>query len=77
MPRLKSDFVLGMLVGGALLGGGLVLGGAADQEIIPAVLRARQIEVVDDVGTVRVLLGANTEGGTLSIRDRLGRKCRP
>jgi hypothetical protein len=70
--RHRSSFVLGMIVGAGALGGGIVLGGAGQPDD-PGVVRARQFEVVDEVGTVRLVVGANDDGGSISIRDRLGR----
>jgi len=74
MRVVPSDFVVGMLLGAALLGGGLLLGGAGDDDDATRdVVRARRFEVVDEIGTVRLVVGDNEAGGTISIRDRLGR----
>ena len=84
MATSRSSFLLGMLTGGGLLLAGLLLGGmgqnssqpggagAAGDDILD-IVRARRVEIVDDVGTVRAALGRNANGGTLSVRDTLGR----
>ena len=80
MARSTNSFLLGMLTGGGLLLAGLLLGGmnqsapadGATADVLD-VVRARRVEIVDDIGTVRAALGSNTNGGTLSVRDKLGR----
>ncbi|NNF42043.1 MAG: hypothetical protein HKN62_03160 [Phycisphaerales bacterium] len=74
MPARPTPFVSGMLVGASLLGGGLMLGGAGDEGSAPTdVIQTRRLEIVDDIGTVRLALGSNEEGGTLGVKDKLGR----
>ncbi|MCP3903820.1 MAG: hypothetical protein GY715_09315 [Planctomycetes bacterium] len=73
--RRGTGFLGGMTVGGLLVVAGIALGGAGGKP--PAdtadVLRARSLEIVDEVGTVRLVVGTNERGGTMSVRDRLGR----
>ncbi len=77
MPPMNSTFLLGMLVGAGLLGLGLFLGAAASSpspDSSPAdQLRARQIAIVDEVGTELMVLGGSQSGGSISVRDRIGR----
>src|SRR5690606_31500178 len=88
MRVLKSDFLLGMIVGSGLLAAGMLLGGASatrssnnsDTAAMAAgdsapsdLVRARRIEIVDEVGTVLLALGTNKDGGSVSVRDRLGK----
>ena len=70
MPLMRSPFWLGMLTGGGLVITALMVGAAQNH---PQVIRARQFEVVDEIGTVQLVLGTNRQGGSLSVRDRLGR----
>jgi len=76
--KLNSTFICGMLVGAGLLGAGLALGGASRQQPQDAsrpgeIIRTRQIEIIDEVGTSVLVIGSNTEGGSISIRDRFGK----
>lgn len=89
MRVLKSDFLLGMIVGSGLLAAGMLLGGASatrgsnsnsDTAAMAAgdsapsdLVRARRIEIVDEVGTVLLALGTNKDGGSVSVRDRFGK----
>lgn len=70
----RPAFVHGMITGALLLGGGLFLGGWSNvREDRPGIVRAERVEIVDELGTVRVVLGSSESGGALSVRDRLGR----
>ena len=73
--RRGSGFLGGMTVGGMLVAAGIALGGAGGQGAtgVSDVVRARSIEIVDEVGTVQLVVGTNDRGGTMSVRDRLGR----
>lgn len=76
MSRTASSFVLGMMTGGGLLLAGLLLGGQGTgpgESPVQDVVRTRRVEIVDNVGTVRAALGSNAAGGTLSVRDTMGR----
>lgn len=64
-------FLLGLITGGCLLLAGILLGGQG--AAAPETIRARQLEIVDEIGTVRLVLGSNAAGGTISVRDHLGR----
>ncbi|MCA9295056.1 MAG: hypothetical protein KC983_01035, partial [Phycisphaerales bacterium] len=79
-PR-HTSFFLGFLAGLATLGAGFMLGQtrAAQAQTAPnpvggqATIQARQIEIVDDLGRVVTVLGANADGGSISLRDSFGR----
>jgi hypothetical protein len=67
-----------MVVGSATLAVGAFLGGAAQKGSAPApdapeVVQARRFEVVDELGTVMMVVGSNKDGGSISIRDRFGK----
>ena len=54
---------------------GIALGGAARQGAeapVADVVRARAFEVVDELGTVRLIIGANTDGAGLSAANFSG-----
>lgn len=72
----SATFLLGMVTGTALLMTGLVLGGIASSPAVQEIqqtIRARQIEIVDELGTTVLALGANRDGGSISVRDNFGR----
>lgn len=70
----SAQFVLGLLAGGLMMFVGVCLGGAGSrQDEPPQELRARSIEIVDELGTVRLALGLNRHGGSVSVRDAFGR----
>ena len=74
MMPLRSDFVVGLMAGAGVLAVGMMLGGAPEQaDQVQEVLRARQVEIVDELGTVRLVIGYNAEGGSISVRDRFGK----
>jgi len=80
---MKSDnhqFTTGVLTGIAAMIVGYWLGGwTRPAEVGSAslndadVLTTKRLEVVDDLGTVLAVLGANKDGGSLSMKDRFGR----
>ncbi len=72
MPRSLPWFVLGVAAGCLLPTAGFLFGAASTAP--PAdVIQARQIEIVDELGTRRMVLGASETGGAISVRDHLGR----
>jgi len=73
--RRGTGFLAGMTVGGLLVAAGLALGGATSgpQASTSDVLRSHKLEIVDDTGTVQLVVGTNDRGGTVSVRDRQGR----
>ena len=75
MINRTCGFVPGMIAGAALLATGLAIGGAdqARDDETPSVLRAHRLEIVDELGTVRLALGQNEAGGAISVRDSMGR----
>jgi len=75
MSIRAQGFVPGMIAGALLLATGLAIGGAGRApETDPAsLIRAKRIEIVDDLGTVRLALGQNETGGAVSVRDAMGR----
>ena len=79
----QNRFFHGMIASAALLVTGWLLGGA-NQRVVPAprpedarqadqLLRARRIEIVDQTGAVLLSLAGDEQGGTFTVRDRLGR----
>ena len=67
------QFLAGLASGAAMLGVGLLLGSRAqDEPPVPGVIRATSIEIVDELGTPRLILGANEHGGAVSVKNTLG-----
>jgi len=81
MLRNAPGFVSGMCAGAFILATGLAIGGgdakqgphAQAHPDVSDVIRTQRLEIVDDLGTVRLALGHNESGGAVSIRDGMGR----
>ncbi|TVQ51670.1 MAG: hypothetical protein EA377_11895 [Phycisphaerales bacterium] len=72
MPRSLPWFVLGIAAGCILPTAGFLFGAASTAQ--PAdLIQARQVEIVDELGTRLMVLGASQTGGAVSVRDQLGR----
>lgn len=80
--RLNATFLAGFACGAAVFAAGWLAGGArvaiaqaadATPRVETAdVVRTSRLEIVDELGTARVVLGTNAFGGALSVRDRMG-----
>lgn len=79
--KVAIGFVPGMLTGAGVLAAGMFMGGlmqktapqVANSNQSSDVVTTRRIEIVDQLGTVVAVLGANNDGGSLSLKDRFGR----
>ncbi len=72
--RITSQFVAGLIAGSTALAVGMFLGAAGPgPKSVPGVIQAKRFEVVDELGTVVLVIGANNDGGSLSVRNRYGK----
>jgi hypothetical protein len=72
-----TQLITGMTIGAALLGAGMLLGGFSRSPVLPQaaadIVRARQVDIVDELGTVVLSIGSDERGGTIQVRDRFGK----
>jgi hypothetical protein len=73
--RFNRDFVCGVLVGASTLVVGLALGAAAAPgQDATKVVKTQRLEIVDEIGTALVVIGSQSDGGSVSVRDRFGKE---